>query len=553
MTTAALASTRAVTRERYGVAVRHLISPSDYRCTTLAEALADKWIAVAPEIPGSSPDVAWSVRGFLRFLDARHGDAAERMSLSDLRRADLDAWEQALLERQKTVRTDTPYRYAVHLFALLRRLEDDEPGSLCPEVADRVRRQTRLSHVRRPGPPEFSVWERRRLIRAAKRLVDQELHFLNGSPTFEAPPRDVLIACAILLGFGFGEPPEVIRSLTLDDIRATPDKPGDVRSIGQLAECDAVHMYLVTFTKRRAGTVYDDTYGRHDRLAFWSLTALIRLTNWARERLGTSDLWLARHKKSDGANIRLASWTDGYSLAAWAERHLPETGPSNPFNPRLSGPVTYSRLRKTLVAREAIEDPARYLRTDRRHTAKTFFDHYSQSPVLRARAGRVVVEAITELFDAAIAGPLVVTPEAEALLRRGVVTKHLDGVEVEALLAGEFDGPLAACRNPLESPFAPAGSVCPVSANGQCYSCRNAVITERHLPAVLSLVDTLDPNRFGNVEAWRQLWQPIYRFLIEVVLPQFGERALSEAQQGVSGVYLDPSLHQDLGGIDDRP
>lgn len=533
----------------YGRTRRQTINPELFRCRRLIAELADHWVTVAPEIPGSSETVRSAISNLGSFLgDELDDGSCESLDVATLERRHLDRWELDLVTRQRQERSDTRYRYAVHLFALLRRIEDDAPGTLDPAVAKRVRAQTRLQHIRRPGPAEFSTWERRRLIRAAKPLASGSLE-RSQRPGHRGPSRDELIAVAILLGFGTGEPPEVLRALRVTDITALQSDPSDRRGVDALAISGGADAYLVRYTKRRAGTVYEDVIHRQQRLAHWSITTLLAITATGRERLNSDLLWLWSPRRQRTEPLSQVPWTSDWSLRKWVGQHI--SGPTDDMCPAISEPITYGRLRKTLVSREAIDDPARYLRTDRRHSAQTFFAHYAASPVLRAHAGKILVEAVEELFQHAVAGPIVVGPDAEQALHNGATTPVLQGVSVERLLDGELDGPLAACRDPLDSPHGDAGSPCPSYANGQCFSCPNAIITSRHLPAVIRIVEILRPERFGRVDAWQVLWGPTYKFLTEVVLPQFSSDSVDNARARSQQVYVDAGLLQSLGGVNE--
>src|SRR5207302_538585 len=139
----------------------------------------------------------------------------------------------------------------------------------------------------------------------------------------------------------------------------------------------------------------------------------------------------------------------------------------------VDGPPRFIRFRKAVTAAEALAHPSRYLRDTRRHGAATFFGHYANSPVLRAHAGQLFLDAVSDHFSAAVRAPTVITREAEAQLANQPESDLVDAVTAQALLRGELDGPHTACRNPLESPFAPPGEVCQLSATGTCFGCSN--------------------------------------------------------------------------------
>lgn len=442
------AAPRVWVQPRHGMPVRHVIDPDRYRCQRLACELADKWLEVAPELGSVAETIAVAIRSFLRFTDAAWPGTAAGLTLAALTREHLDGWEADQLARQRRDHTDAPYQRVVDFFALLRRTGDDAPGALSPQAADRLRHGTRLEHIRKPASPEFGGRERQLMLEAAGRLVTAAL----ASPGREPDPA-VLVALHIQLSLATGEPPEVLRALEAADV-----VPGDTAGPGRPQEVTA------TYTKRRSAERYQVTYTRRDRAALDAFTAAAELTRPLRARTPAASFWLV----AAGQQAQQASWFGPrYSLQAWVRQHVRDED-GNPA--AINEPVVFRRFRKTVTAREALADPAEYLRSRRRHSPRTFFGHYTASPVLRAEAGRILLEAIGEQFDAAITGsPLVITPDAEHLLEAGQEAPGLDRLTAKKLAAGELDTPVAACRDPLDSPHAPHGIPCPVFANGQCY------------------------------------------------------------------------------------
>jgi hypothetical protein len=214
----------------------------------------------------------------------------------------------------------------------------------------------------------------------------------------------------------------------------------------------------------------------------------------------------------------------------------------------IAPPHLLARLRKAKLTREMIANPSRYLRDGRQHTARTLFQHYTNSEVLRADAGRVLVEAITDHFAAAV-GPTILPPDAETLLRQGAAVLSLDAATTEALLAGELDGALTACRNPDDSPHAPAGTTCPMALSGLCFTCPNAIITRDHLPALILIDQIADPARGADQGLWQQVWQPIHHATRQI-LRSFPAEAVTAAAEHTDPVLVEPGLRNDLRGVD---
>ena len=536
--------TRVVTRTTYGRPTRYLIQPAEYQCVALAESLADAFRVVGQEVSGSAQPLHTAVRAFLTHMDNQPRTAGRTLGLSDLRLRHLNTWEIGLLERQRIERTDTAYRYVVHLFALLRRIEEDTPGALDPDIVRRLESTTRLPHIRRPGDPEFPSDEIRAIRGAAHRLVYSALQRQASNPQ-AGPDSDVVVALHILWSLGTGEPPEVIRGVLIDDIIASTTPEHDQSStemnhterLTHLANLDAVTEYAVTFHKARTGERYQRVFPRSQHAAFRAITATIRLGQYARAEVGTNALWVTRYR----GGVERTHWSRP-PLPAWIRRYVPQR--------QISEPLVYRRFRKTVTTREALTDPVGYLRDGRRHTARTFFDHYTNSTVLRAHAGRVLVDAINETFDDAVNGPTLILPDAEALLVAGATTESIDSQTFDALEAGKLETTVAACRDPLTSPHSPKGHPCAVSGAGDCFACPNALILRRHLPAALRLAELTNPARAAKVEVWEERWRAVYEAVTEVVLPVFSAEDIASARPESAAVLLDPTLLNDLGGVE---
>ncbi len=371
------------------------------------------------------------------------------------------------------------------------------------------------------------------MLAAADRLVAAALAGSRAG-TAAGPGPAVLVALHVQLALATGEPPEVLRALDAGDVTITREATGEPGRGRQHREV------AVTYTKRRSAERYQIIYTRRDREAADAFAALIELTSPLRARAPGTSLWLT----GSGGQAGQAPWFGPrYSLRSWVRQHVRDED-GNPAE--VSEPVVFRRFRKTATAQEALANPAQYLRSRRRHRPQTFFEHYTASPVLRAEAGRILLEAVSEQFGAATGGPVIVAPPAGQLLETSQPAPGLDPLTSEKLAAGELDTPVAACRDPLDSPHAPKGSACPVFANGQCYQCPNALITRRHLPAALALAERIHPDRAPDPHLWAQRWQPIYEFITTVVTPAFSDG--NAAAQHTGQVLLDGGLRNDIGG-----
>lgn len=536
--------TRRVVRVRRYDSIETLrISPDEFHCPDLAAVLADYWVRISPEIGTATYEVRRSITNLCRTVGRLPG--ADELTVQTLRRSHLDRVEQQLLEQQAAHPADGPYRKMTYLLALLRRIDHDEPGLLHPEISKRIEMGTRLVHMRGRGDVPFSIWERRQMIGAAMRLVRQALAAGHCD-------QDAVIATCILLAHSTGEPTEVLRQLTTKSFDVIPaaDAPlpttAGFAAIEQITLAGNVEAFHLDLTKNRGHIRSDITITRTQRMAFWATSSLINLTAPHRLPEHGDAVWIVAPPNGPATRVNWAR-SDIWGLRDWTTRHLTpaEAGTlAARTQPAITEPVVWRRFRKHAVVREAMSDPLGFRSRRRRHSDDTFFGSYAADPALVAQAGKDLVASSSALFDAATR-PTVIPPSLERHLADG--TASLDDVDVNALLHGRLDGPLAACRNPEAPPPDVPGPVCGAFANGRCYTCPNAIITRRHLPGVLRLADLLHPDQFGRPDRWAATWKPVFDYLNDIVLPQFSDDDITNARAATANVYLDAGLHQELG------
>lgn len=404
------------------------IDPATFETPVIAAELAATWFQVLTEFGRDESALTTGLVDLLRSIGALplNDNGKTTFAVRDLRRAHLDLWELNMLARHREAKSDTAYRKVVHVFALLRRHEDDHPGTLHKEVTDRLARQPRLWHHRNDGLPPLSPEETRAWRRWAYRKVKGALT----QPDRGITDIDVQTATHVLLSLATGEPPEVLRALTIHDFEATTTPEVEdylaalspVDRLAYLAENDLIELLRVRYTKNRAHETYDEVYGRRDTAPFTAFRWALTLNTAARSESGHLSLILM---KDTHGTVRQPPWQRAiYRLSEIAERNgLP-----------LSGPNHWARLRKAATTREVLADPRTYLSTGRRHSAKTFFGHYTNSSVLRAEAGRILIDSVNDMFDSAIDGPTIVTPDAERAIRAGADAPGIDPATTSALV-----------------------------------------------------------------------------------------------------------------------
>lgn len=208
----------------YGDKRSKTIKPASFETPVIAAELAATWVQVLKEFGRFEASLTSGLLDLLRSMGTLPltDDQKSRFAVRDLRRAHLDLWELNMLARHRTAQSDTAYRMVIHVFALLRRHEDDHPGALHTEVTDRLARQPRLWHHRNEGMPALSEEETRAWRRWAYHKVKSALAL----PDRGIGDMDVQTATHVLLSLATGEPPEVIRALTVHDIEATAAPAG---------------------------------------------------------------------------------------------------------------------------------------------------------------------------------------------------------------------------------------------------------------------------------------------------------------------------------------
>ncbi|WP_147037819.1 hypothetical protein [Microbacterium aerolatum] len=502
------------------------IRTDDLPTPELAHALAARWVEIAEVNPSAVGIIRGAIVRLCKHMASQIGFDTRNHSLGDLRRRHIVSWESTLLTMQAEVHTDTPYRYAVIMFAFLRYIEDRHPGSLHPEVYTKVRQPTRLAHIRGQPRADYSDDELRRIKAAVRSLVRPD-----GEWTTRAV-ADVIIAFHVALCISTGEPPEVLRILKLDDITATSSDPrSEGMSTEQIASGRIADSYTVTLRKNRAHIVEDVTWTRRKHATTVRyLDALIALGEPLRRQTRERSLWML---ENESGMPTPAPWKR-LSLTDWFGSYV---------RGEISLPHHIGRFRKSAIAAEIIAEPAHYLRTQRRHTQDMLFDHYTNSPTLRQDAGERLVRSISELRDRAL-GPTVDT--GDGIVQIDPTTSQVMQLN-ETSLPESVGGALTGCRDPENSPHAPLGKVCPMSRMGTCFTCPNAIVTTEHLPALILVNSVSAPDAAADKTTWQKVWGAIHA-ATTTILQMFPPTAVDEARQHTDEVLVDLGLRHEMRG-----
>jgi hypothetical protein len=312
-----------------------------------------------------------------------------------------------------------------------------------------------------------------------------------------------------------------------------------------LKELPAEHRLLekravaVTLVKRRRGKANSRTAvhwsvdpNRQLRTMGSFYLLLHRLMARSRAFSGTASVWSIWAGNGRGG-VRHAA-TGGHlgpfdaelarklKLGQWAERHGLVGDDGAPLQMMLT------RMKKTAETRTAKQVGGHLPSARLTNTAETSFAHYLRAdPFVTEWAADVLTEAIN---DAERHARAVVVRLGGA--HAGAVSKRSLG-QAEA---GELDTFAASC---LDIERSPVGGRCRQSFLA-CFVCPNALVLERHLPALLALADALreDLER-RDVDQWAARHGATWTVLTRDVLPRFSPAQRAAAARARPALPLD--------------
>jgi hypothetical protein len=282
------------------------------------------------------------------------------------------------------------------------------------------------------------------------------------------PDGDTALAYLTLFAMRTGIVPDGIDALMVDDITRT--------SAGTV---------LLSYTKGRTGAEALNLPRDGVRLLDRWLEHSALLRAHAGDR--ANNLWLYVPADERGATHGLISTrprTQARRAAFTATAGLldDDDRPLRLHGGRIRATYQHRRDRSTWTGRTTI---------DPNHSAQVEGDHYlhSHTPAQLDALDTIIEQAQSDLRRKAKA-PVVVTGEDAAEFAANfpalVEQAGLDADAITALLAGQQDVFVAACAAPLNSPHAPAGTLCPARP-WVCLLCPLATFAPRHLPNLLRL------------------------------------------------------------------
>ena len=358
-------------------------------------------------------------------------------------------------------------RIEANTAVLQRYLDGGEPAD-APSFRTQGTRWTAgsmLVHLSRTGtmPSQYLAW-------AVSRRDCFDLRGVTNPAQALFPSIDEVLNLMVLLVCERGFNLSVMNALTVDSFRASdPDTEEPVHTVGVDKPRRGTRRYSTEILAGEAGKLWERT---------------VTLTQPCRDALGalgrpTDKLLVAhRHQNLTSEGPFRTEWTNACLGTTTASRTA--DGPTWTFR-RLR--LTEQVLNQTARQNTETESEDIYRRPDplTAETASETITAGMNDAVAHAHASTHVRAMNTDEVEQARRNP----EAAAATLDVPVHTLKL-------LLAGRLDTPTAACVDFFGSPFAAeAGQPCPASFFA-CFACGNAVITPRHLPRLVTLLDALD-------------------------------------------------------------
>jgi hypothetical protein len=338
------------------------------------------------------------------------------------------------------------------------------------------------------------------------------------------PDGQVAFAYQLLLAMRTGIVPDGIDGLTMDDITRTSETS-----------------ILLSYTKGRTGgeilNLARDAVRLVDR---WFVHSAPLRTHAG---VLADQLWI--YEVGTGASVtgvisaRPRSQHHRRTLVAHAGLFGDDRQPLAIHGGRVRATYHHRRDRSSWTGRATI---------DPNHSARVEGDHYlsSHTPAQLDAIEGIIEQAQRDLRRKA-EPPVVLTSDDAAEFAgsfpRLVQAAGLGLDGIASLLAGEQDVFVAACAAPLNSPHAPAGTLCPARP-WVCLLCPLSAFAPRHLPNLLRLKEFFSRQAAQMTTAqFMGLFGPYAARLDGDILPRFATAAIEAAACHVGGSTADLPLH----------
>lgn len=243
----------------------------------------------------------------------------------------------------------------------------------------------------------------------------------------------------------------------------------------------------------------------------------LALTERARRHRGSDRLWVLWTV----AGLRPASDDGPRDLDRFAADHGLTDDDDKPLH------INLSRLRKTQKAEWYRRTGGQMEQFAVGHTVAVAARHYAEIPALAHIHDAALADAFHDALDAAWIVPVEsAAPPALLAASDNLMQVHIDN----QIDPHPQDLWLARCGDFFASPFADRGRACPTPFWG-CLECRNAVISEAKIPALLAFQAFMAGQRSAlSAEDWAVKFGRAFARITHQILPSFPPRAVEAAR-----------------------
>ena len=288
------------------------------------------------------------------------------------------------------------------------------------------------------------------------------------------------------------------------------------------------------YTKRRAHGLKQKTIRVRDggpTTPGGMIRAIVAMTERARQFHPSDALFVFYHACRFYSEVRHPTST----LSNWIARHGIVDDQGHPLHLQLA------RLRKTHKALWYVKTGGHMARFAVGHTTKIAARHYADIPSLRPLHEATIAEGLEDAIG--MRSPATDSSDSN------------DAVPADVVDAGKDPAPainhevwLARCSDFYDSPFSKPGAPCGHSFWG-CLDCRNAVITERKLPAILGFLNfILEQRKLLGAQDWEAKFGHVHERITRQILPYFSQEVMAVARQALKAdppkIYLPPEAMQ---------
>lgn len=240
------------------------------------------------------------------------------------------------------------------------------------------------------------------------------------------------------------------------------------------------------------------------------------------------------------ASLRPQKWVRSHDLRADEPASGPEGDPGPEHREAAPLRLDFNRLKTSVDVRRTRQMGGHLPSAARSNTVPVLFRNYlSGDGTTIEWAQELVADTLVEVEQAAWAAHSRALAETGRTELRVVRTSERvpssmpgSGLEAESghrVAAGELDTAWAACEDHEHHPL--TGRRCAASFLA-CFQCGNCLVTDAHLPRLLSLLDALETRRRHMAdEAWWRRYGPTWAAIRYEVLPKFSEAEVEQAQR----------------------